>query len=387
MNQDIIVEKYTKGSWQPVFSSLIHKRGEANKDGVASMQGGVKHGIDDIQNLYTRIRPFISVKLVVQDTIITSALLSVGNPDHRFAQGLVGSYFRIKMGYTNIKNAKFVTNLFPVFVGAVIQPPYYTDSGQGTDQVLTIPLMFAGLPKSNQYINYSEGDKLGSILNAIFKDNKFSQIKNITYLPKDLENKELVGSGTFDFNRDNYQIIVNHFERVENIYLRTDNLDKLFVTEIDELRAYIQGGEKQQSMKGEGDNAGVIYNASKNSISARGDKYVNTFLKTKYAVIGLDNSLSVELAFALPNVIGKRYAKIQNPNNGNIYIYDAFQSSRKNNKTYYITRQEITFSTYGDSSHKLNLLAQFEPSPATPINVKINEKNVMSDTSTENQGS
>ena len=383
MNQDIIVEKYTRGSWTPVFSSIIHKRSPANEKGISAMEAG----IDTIQNLYTRIRPFISVKLVVQDTIITSALLSVGNPDRRFAQGLVGSYFRIKMGYTNIKNAKFVWQLFPVFVGAVIQPPYYTDSGQGTDQVLTIPLMFAGLPKSNQYINYSEGDKLGNILKAIFKDNKFSQIKNITYLPKELENKELVGSGTFDFNRDNYQMVVNHFERVENIYLRTDNLDKIFVTDVEQLQTYIQGGEGQKSMKGEGDNAGVVYNASKDDIASRGDKYVNTFLKTKYAVIGLDNSLSVELAFALPNVIGKRYAKIENVNNGNIFIYDAYQSSRKNNTNFYITRQEITFSTYGDSSHKLNLLAQFEPSPPTSLNLVIDSKNAMDNAETENQGS
>ena len=263
---------------------------------------------------------------------------------------------------------------FIIFTGFVIQPPYFTEGGQGTDQILYIPLAMGALPivdeNKNITISYQAGiSKLEDVLNAIFKSNKYSSIKNIVFYRDELKNHYMKSSGSINLGEWGFSQLQMFFRQTEDIWLSTDNNNKLFVSTLEDMQN--ENYDKQNSEIG--NNAGIIYNASYTKTDSfhrdKGNKettargYVSTFLKTKFAVIGLDNSLNIELAFVLPNVIGKRYCVIENIGT-NIQIYSSINQEDTNNgekkpknKPFYIVRQDIVFSTFGDSSHKLSLLA------------------------------
>lgn len=362
MNQEISVEIWENNDWKHAVSSYNNKKQTSNGNNTFEAKQ---------ENILMRIRPYISAQVTIQDSLVTQLVLGVANPSPKFAKNLVGRLFRVSMGYSNIKDGKFLIKDFIIFTGLVIQPPYFTDGGQGTDQILYIPLAMGALPIVEQNkdvtINYQSGiAKLEDVLNAIFKSNKFSSIKNIVFYRDELKNHYMKSSGSINLGEWGFSQLQRHFQQTEDIWLSTDNNNILFVSTLEDMQN--ENYAKQSSKIG--NNAGVIYNRSYtttdsfhrnkgNDMTNRG--YVSTFLKTKFAVIGLDNSLNIDLAFVLPNVIGKRYCVIQNIGI-NIQIYSSINQEiggEKNpkNKAFYIVRQEIFFSTFGDSSHKLSLLA------------------------------
>lgn len=362
MNQEISVEIWENNDWKHAVSSYNNKKQTSNGNNTFEAKQ---------ENILMRIRPYISAQVTIQDSLVTQLVLGVANPSPKFAKNLVGRLFRVSMGYSNIKDGKFLIKDFIIFTGLVIQPPYFTDGGQGTDQILYIPLAMGALPIVEQNkdvtINYQSGiAKLEDVLNAIFKSNKFSSIKNIVFYRDELKNHYMKSSGSINLGEWGFSQLQRHFQQTEDIWLSTDNNNTLFVSTLEDMQN--ENYAKQSSKIG--NNAGVIYNRSYtttdsfhrnkgNDMTNRG--YVSTFLKTKFAVIGLDNSLNIDLAFVLPNVIGKRYCVIQNIGI-NIQIYSSINQEiggEKNpkNKAFYIVRQDIVFSTFGDSSHKLSLLA------------------------------
>lgn len=347
MNQEIVVKR-------------------VGKDGKRTIELASYNIKDNNTNILTRIRPYISAQLIIQDSIITSLVLSVTNPDIRFAKNLVGNIFEVSLGYSNIKDGKFLNKIFLVFSGLVLQPPYFTEDGQGTDQTLHIPLAMGALPMVEQnkdlFISYTAGvDKIKDFLQKAFVDNQYSSIKKIEAYSPEVENQYFKSSGVINLAENGFTQVQRFLEQTEGIYIFSNNVDTLYYSTLVDMMS--ENYNKQSKVQ---NNAGVVYNRPTREKANN----VKTFLKTKFAVIGLDNSLNLDLAFVLPNLLGRRYCIIENIGT-NIEIYSSMvrkKGEQKNtHSAYYIQRQEIFFSTFGDSDHKITLIAD-------PSDNSINEK-------------
>lgn len=359
MNQEISVKKWNgeKNMWEHALSSYD------NKSNVA----GKKFTTASSLNILYRIRPYIGVQMQIQDALVTSMTLSVANPPIEFVKDLVGKLFQVTLAYSNIKGGQFVLKEFVVFTGIVVQPPYFREGGQGTDQILYIPLTLGALPRvsanKDKYFNAIEGiTKYSEAFKYLFTENKYSAIKNIVYDPKTLANEYFKSSADFNLSVLDFSNIQQHFKFIEGLNIYTDNVTTLYVSTNQQLIANMgSGGNKNQKL-----NCGKVFNQSydnrQTNYSAKperekNNRYVSSYIKTKFAVIGLDNSVSLELAFVLLNLIGKRYCSIDNIGT-NIEIYQSKDGQADTTKAFYIQRQEIFFSTWGDSRHTISLLAQ-----------------------------
>lgn len=349
MNQEVRVRMLQDNKWIGVLSSYNLQNKNMKATGEASIASN--------RNILMRIRPYVAVQMHIQDNLVTNVILSVGNPSPKFAKNLVGRMFEITLGYSNIKNGLFKVKEFVVFIGLVVQPPYYTDGGQGTDQILHIPLVMGALPivdkNKDVFVTYEAGvTKLKDVLNQLFKQNKYSSIKaDPVFYSKDLENAYMKSSASINLASWGFSQVQRHLEQTEGVKIFTNNTNTLYVADNKSLK-----DEMNNKQSVSGNNAGVIFNQYyKRSNREDSVAYVSTYLKTKYAVIGLDNSLNLELAFVLPNLVGKRYCVLQNIGQ-NIQIYNSLGDA-DTNKPFYISKQDIVFSTFGDSSHKISLLA------------------------------
>lgn len=296
MNQDILVEiKNDTGRFVPLVQSYNDK-------------------------IPSKIIPYILFSYSEQSGIPSQGLLSIANPDANMCNGIFGRQFRISIGYSSVTNSKVQRKLMPVFVGQCVQSPvFYNESA--TDQILTIPLAYVGV--FGDYVSMTTNNKIGEALakllpNAIIKYHPIA-------LDKQFLKKPLALNGKI-----NLSIIQKYFAENEGLLIKwVSNDNSYLVTKKD------SGGLSVTS--------GVIPNNS-----------LKTSLLTKYAVIDVSGVLNIELACVLPSLLGKVNATIENIGT-NINVFNA--SSSKFSSTFFIMKQEITFSTWGDSTHSLGLLA------------------------------
>lgn len=295
-------------------------------------------------------RPYIAINMQMQSSLVTGAVLTIGNPTPEIVKNIWGKKLRISIGYSELKEGLLgytfdTSKIKPVFIGTIAgQAPYQVDSGKGTDQSLVIPLMIATLA-TGENTSFEENTSLDTALKTIFPDAK------IKYTPLTLSTQLL--QKPFIYNKGwTWTEIVNHFELNENILLTTNNMEAINVTtptEVNRVMATSNAGS---------DSVAIIYNQPLNMAQSG---IANTFIKTKYATISLQQAVDIELALVCTTLIGRIYAKIENiGSNINIFNVNEDNSIASSGvpSIYRVTAQHIVFSTFGDSSHTISLLRE-----------------------------
>lgn len=347
MTQEVVIERLENGKFKPILATYQLGKGDSLTNGVLP---------------YPRIRPFISVQI---ESVIGSPMtcvLTIGNPPMSFLQNIVNSVFRIHIGYGALRNGKFMVKMYPIFIGAVFQNPTIQDGGMGTDQVMIIPLSVYNFSSSAKPSLFNSTQKVGDVMATLFPSPA-----TITYSPKDLKSKNLTQQFTFNDGMTDREI-QSHFLSVESIDIRKQSNGNIVVTDM--------SGLKDVATKSSVEKAVYIYNQPRSKKGANGapsfrlnsDKSVhnnvnyfprvNTFLKSKYAVVGIGGDLNVDLAFVVPEVLSNMYIVIENVGT-NINIFHASKNV-KNQPTmvFIVNSQLVVFSTWGDSTHQLKLMWQ-----------------------------
>lgn len=347
MTQEIVIERLENGEFKPI---------------LATYQLGKQDSLTSDVLPYPRIRPFISVHI---ESVIGTPMtcnLTIANPPMSFIQNIINSVFRINIGYGALRNGKFMVKMYPIFIGSVFQNPTIQDGGMGTDQIMMIPLSVYNFSSTSKPSVFNSTQKVGDVMSVLFPSPA-----NISYSPKDLKNKNLTQQFTFNNGMTDREI-QNHFINVESIEIRKQSNGNIVVTDI--------AGIKDVATKSSKENAVYIYNqpVSKNGAggvpsfrinsdkSVHNDKEyyprVNTFLKSKYAVIGIGGDLNIDLAFVVPEVLSNMYIVIENVGT-NINIFHA-NKDIKNQPTmvFIVNSQLVVFSTWGESTHQLKLMWQ-----------------------------
>lgn len=315
----------------------------------ASVDGGEKF-------IPVNYKPYIAVTLSITSTLITGATLSWGNPPESVAKNMFGRIVKIECMYASLKDNKFQLSQASEFIGVVTQPPYYVDGTTYSDKILVMPLSM-GAVFDNKPAKLPDTMKIGDVLNAIF--NIEGVPKTINYYPKTIKDQYLKKEILFNPNTMNLTQLIDYFLEVEDLIIKIMPNCCISVSN----REYIKRTLKNKSTEL---NTGIIHN-EKESVKSQIKKgggftrgnYVMSFLKTRFAVMNLSGGVDIELAFFLPHLIGKEYCIIKNVGtNINIYASVANSTTTKTqtgDMTFYIQRQEVVFSTWGDSSHTLGL--------------------------------
>lgn len=273
--------------------------------------------------LHSKVIPYMAVYYMEQGGVAMQATLSVANPDTEIAQNIFGKEFRISIGYSGFINGVFKQMINPIFIGKCFQAPVFQEF-DSTDQILIIPLSYT--LSVNGYGGFTTNDTISTALSKLFPKTKinYNPMTIATqYLQKPLAIKD----------KTNFKTIQKYFSDNEKIFLKQNPTDSSISVTL-------------KSSGGLVSNAGLIFNNEK-----------ETSIKTKYAAIDASGALNIELAFVLPNLIGKNYATIENIGK-NINIYNTNRG--KFNSTFFIQRQEINFSTWGDNIHNLALLSEWQ---------------------------
>lgn len=347
MTQEIVIERLENGKFKPILATYQLGKNDSLTNGILP---------------YPRIRPFISVQI---ESVIGSPMtcvLTIGNPPMSFLQNIVNSVFRIHIGYGALRNGKFMVKMYPIFIGAVFQNPTIQDGGMGTDQIMIIPLSAYNFSSSAKPSLFNPTQKVGDVMTALFPSPA-----TITYSPKDLKLKNLTQQFTFNNGMTDREI-QSHFLSVENIDIRKQSNGNIVVTDM--------AGIKNVATKSSAEKAVYIYNQpvskkgingvpnfrinSDRSVNSKTEYYprANTFLKSKYAVVGIGGDLNIDLAFVVPEVLSNMYIVIENVGT-NINIFHASKNVKDQpTMVFIVNSQLVVFSTWGDSTHQLKLMWQ-----------------------------
>lgn len=343
MTQEIVISALGKNNkFEPIISSY-----QLSKDG--KLESGIKP--------YSRIRPYISIRMEVQNGTPTTCILSIANPPMDILGNVVGKVFKIYIGYAGAMNGKFLAKMSSVFIGAVFQNPTITDGGKGTDQIMNIPLSLYNMANGNS-ASFSTNQKVRDVIKGVFAGNV-----NVEYSPKSLASQAL--KNPFTFNKgDSQEDVINFFRDAEGISIQIFP-DKIVVTTQNQIKKDTSSKKvkavvihnQEVSKQGVNGLPNFRVNADKSTLGSEYYPRVNTFLKSKYAIIGIDSTLNIDLAFVIPQMLQNMYVSIENVGT-NINIFHANKSikTKDTNMVFCVISQMIVFSTWGDSVHQLRLL-------------------------------
>ena len=343
MTQEIVISALDKNNkFTPIISSY-----QLSKDG--KLESGIQPN--------SRIRPYISIRLEVQNGTPTTCMLSIGNPPMDILGNVVGKVFKIYIGYAGLMNGKFQAKMSSVFVGAVFQNPTREDSGQGTDQIMNIPLSLYNMANGNS-TSFSTNQKVQDVIKGVFAGNT-----SVEYSPSSLATQPL--KNPFTFNKgDSQEDVINFFRDAEGISIQIFP-NKIVVTNQAQIKKDTSNKNvkaviihnQEVSKSGVNGTPSFRLNADKSTFSNDYYPRVNTFIKSKYAVIGIDNTLNIDLAFVIPQILQNMYVAIENVGtNINIFHANKNVKTKDVNMVFCVISQLIVFSTWGDSTHQLRLL-------------------------------
>lgn len=345
MTHEVKISFFNKktGKWEVVCQTFTNEKEDKNA------------GKDGSGFIPVNYKPYIAVTLSINATLITGATINWANPPENVAKNSFSRLVKINLYYGNIKGDYFQLSTGAEFVGLVTQPPYYVDGASQSDKILVMPLSM-GAVFENKSAKIQDTMKIGDVMPMIF--NIENMPKTIEYYPETIKDQYLKKDIIFNPNNMNLTQIIDYFAKVEDLVIKITPSCCVKIMNRDYIKENLTNGDEK--------NTAIIYNTSREigykfgeDGKVTGSNYVNTFIKTRFAVMNLAGGLDLELAFFLPHLVGKEFCKI--PNIGeNINIYSSTENSQdtkkeKGDMTFYIQRQEIVFSTWGENTHVISL--------------------------------
>lgn len=311
MNQEIVVEIKRNNNWEVVTASC---------------------GYNKITKQYSpqAVRPQIRIQMLNSFGISSQLMLYIANPAVDFARGILGNEFRISIGYSGIKNGVWTNTIAPIFIGQALDNGTQVISN-GTDQILQLSFSY----QATTQLKYTNSDntsvKIDDFLKSSFPDYQ------IIYTDQGISMMFIQKNITWSKTSPTWQQLVQHFLKQEGLKLMLVEKNKQIVVASAKVNSLAPNINTL---------TGIIFNNEN-----------ETCIKNPYTIIGYGGIMLLELAFVMPNLINKCYAKIENPNT-NFYMYDTTDASADISSTnlFQINSQEIIFDTFtGESVHNLKL--------------------------------